>query len=128
MKEIPALVRKVEQNRMVELAMIENIQREHLNPIETAVAFARLSEQHKLSHEHVAQRTGKDRSTITTFMRLLTLPREVQEELGRGDISTGHARALLGLPSAAAQRQACQQVLDRRLSVRETEKLVKMLT
>ena len=125
---IPALVRTVEENRLLELALIENIQREDLNPIETAVAFARLIDQHKLSHEQVAERTGKDRSTITNFLRLLKLPREVQEDLGRGDISMGHARALLGLPSAAAQRQACQQILDKRLSVRETEKLVKNLT
>ena len=126
--EIPALVRTVEQNQLLELALIENIQREDLNPIETATAFARLIEQHKLSHEQVAERTGKDRSTITNFLRLLKLPREVQEDLGRGDISMGHARALLGLPTATAQRQACQQVLDKRLSVRETEKLVKSLT
>ena len=128
LSEIPALVRTVEQNRRLELALIENIQREDLNPIETAVAFARLIEQHKLSHEQVAERTGKDRSTITNFLRLLKLPREVQEDLGRGDISMGHARALLGLPTAAAQRQASQQILDKRLSVRETEKLVKNLT
>ncbi len=126
--EIPALVRTVEQNRLLELALIENIQREDLNPIETATAFARLIEQHKLSHEQVAERTGKDRSTITNFLRLLKLPREVQEDLGRGDISMGHARALLGLPTSTAQRQACQQVLDKRLSVRETEKLVKSLS
>ncbi len=127
LSEIPALVRTVEDNRRLELALIENIQREDLNPIETAVAFSRLIEQHQLSHEQVAERTGKDRSTITNFLRLLKLPREVQEDLGRGDISMGHARALLGLPTAAAQRQASQQILDKRLSVRETEKLVKEL-
>jgi ParB family transcriptional regulator, chromosome partitioning protein len=128
LSEIPALVRTVEQSRLLELALIENIQREDLNPIETAVAFARLIEQHKLSHEQVAERTGKDRSTVTNFLRLLKLPREVQEDLGRGDISMGHARALLGLPTPHAQRQAAQQILDKRLSVRETERLVKELT
>ena len=128
LKEIPALVRTVEQTRLLELALIENIQREDLNPIETAVAFARLIEQHKLSHEQVAERTGKDRSTITNFLRLLKLPKEIQEDLARGDISVGHARALLALPTQQAQRQAAQQILDRRLSVRETEKLVKDLT
>ncbi len=126
--EIPALVRTVEQSRVLELALIENIQREDLNPIETAVAFARLIDQHKLSHEQVAERTGKDRSSVTNFLRLLKLPREVQEDLGRGDISMGHARALLGLPTPQAQRQAAQRVLDQRLSVRETERLVKELT
>jgi ParB family chromosome partitioning protein len=123
--EIPAMVRTVEENRRLELALIENIQREDLNPIETAGAFSRLIEQHQLSHEQVAERTGKDRSTITNFLRLLKLPREVQEDLGRGDISMGHARALLGLPNESAQRTACQQILDKRLSVRETERLVK---
>ncbi|MBV9084037.1 MAG: ParB/RepB/Spo0J family partition protein, partial [Acidobacteriaceae bacterium] len=127
LKEIPALVRTVEQNRMLELALIENIQREDLNPIETATAFHRLIDQHKLSHEQIAERTGKDRSTITNFLRLLKLPREVQEDLARGDISVGHARALLALPTAHAQRQAAQQILDKRLSVRETERLVKQL-
>jgi ParB family chromosome partitioning protein len=126
--EIPAMVRTVEENRQLELALIENIQREDLNPIETAVAFSRLIEQHQLSHEQVAERTGKDRSTITNFLRLLKLPREVQEDLGRGDISMGHARALLGLPNADAQRTASQQILDKRLSVRETERLVKEWT
>jgi ParB family transcriptional regulator, chromosome partitioning protein len=125
LSEIPALVRTVEENRQLELALIENIQREDLNPIETAVAFSRLIQQHQLSHEQVAERTGKDRSTITNFLRLLKLPREVQEDLGRGDISMGHARALLGLPTEDAQRTACQQILDKRLSVRETERLVK---
>lgn len=125
---IAALVRSVEQNQMLELALIENIQREDLNPIETASAFSRLIEQHQLSHEQVAERTGKDRSTITNFLRLLKLPKEVQDDLIRGDISMGHARALLGLPTAEAQRQAAQQVLDKRLSVRETEKLIKLLS
>ncbi len=125
---IAALVRSAEENQMLELALIENIQREDLNPIETAIAFARLIEQHQLSHEQVAERTGKDRSTITNFLRLLKLPKEVQDDLIRGDISMGHARALLGLPTAEAQRQAAQQVLDKRLSVRETEKLIKLLS
>ncbi len=123
--EIPAMVRSVEENRRLELALIENIQREDLNPIETSVAFSRLIEQHQLSHEQVAERTGKDRSTITNFLRLLKLPPEVQEDLAHGDISMGHARALLGLPNQNAQRTACQQILDKRLSVRETERLVK---
>ncbi len=123
--QIPALVRSVEANRQLELALIENIQREDLNPIETAVAFSRLIQQHQLSHEQVAERTGKDRSTITNFLRLLKLPKEVQQDLARGDISMGHARALLGLHGEEAQRTACQQILDKRLSVRETERLVK---
>jgi ParB family chromosome partitioning protein len=123
--EIPAMVRTIEANRKLELALIENIQREDLNPIETAVAFSHLIQQHQLSHEQVAERTGKDRSTITNFLRLLKLPNEVQQDLARGDISMGHARALLGLPDEEAQRTACQQIFDKRLSVRDTERLVK---
>lgn len=123
--EIPALVRTVEQNRLLELALIENIQREDLNPIETAGAFSRLIEQHGLTHDQVAERTGKDRSTITNFIRLLKLPSEVQEDIKRGDLSMGHARALLGLPSPELQRQACQAIFDNALSVRATERLVK---
>ena len=125
--EIPSLVRTVAEDKLLELALIENIQREDLNPIETAVAYSRLIEQHSLSHEEVAERTGKDRSTVTNFLRLLKLAREVQDDLVRGDLSMGHARTLLGLPTHAAQRAAAQQILDRGLSVRDTERLVKTL-
>lgn len=128
LKDIPCLVRTVEDDELLELALIENIQREDLNPIETAVAFSRLIEQHKLSHEQIAERTGKDRSTITNFLRLLKLAPEVQEDVVRGDISMGHARALLGLSSYAEQRETAQQVIDGRLSVRDTERLVKSLS
>jgi ParB family transcriptional regulator, chromosome partitioning protein len=128
LKEIPCLVRIVVDDELLELALIENIQREDLNPIETAIAFSRLIEQHHLSHEQIAERTGKDRSTITNFLRLLKLAPEVQEDVVRGDISMGHARALLGLPSYDEQRQAAQQVIDGRLSVRDTERLVKSRT
>jgi ParB family chromosome partitioning protein len=125
LKEIPALVRTVEQNRLLELALIENIQREDLNPIETAIAFFRLIDQHKLTHDQVADRTGKDRSTITNFLRLLKLPAEIQTDVANGDISMGHARALLGLSSPELQRQLCQSIIDEGLSVRSTERLVK---
>jgi ParB family transcriptional regulator, chromosome partitioning protein len=128
LKEIPALVRTVEQNRLLELALIENIQREDLNPIETAIAFSRLIEQHKLTHDQVAERTGKDRSTVTNFLRLLKLAPEIQNDLVQGDITMGHARALLGLSSPELQRKACQSVLDHGLSVRATERLVKELS
>lgn len=128
LNDIPALVRTVEQNRLLELALIENIQREDLNPMETAVAFSRLIEQHRLTHDQVAERTGKDRSTITNFLRLLKLPPEIQNDLVSGDLSMGHARALLGLSSPELQRQACQAIFDQGLSVRATEKLVRDLS
>jgi ParB family chromosome partitioning protein len=118
-------VRLVEDDELLELALIENIQREDLNPIETANAFSRLIEQHHLSHEQIAERTGKDRSTITNFLRLLKLAPAVQDDVVRGDLSMGHARALLGLPSHDQQREAAQRVIDGHLSVRDTERLVK---
>lgn len=123
--EIPALVRRIPNNELLEIALIENIQREDLNPIETAVAFTRLIDEHGLSHEKVAERTGKDRSTVTNFLRLLKLDGQVQTDLIRGDISMGHARALLALSDAGAQRQMAQRIIDSRLSVRETERRVK---
>ncbi len=125
LKEIPALVRSVEQDRVLELALIENLQREDLNPVETATAFARLVSEHGLSHEQVAERTGKDRSTVTNFLRLLKLSPIVLNELKRGTITVGHARALLNLEDAEAQVKACRRIIAGQLSVRATEKLVK---
>ncbi len=125
--EIPALVRTVEQDRLLELALIENIQREDLNPVEAAMAFQRLVDEHGLSHEDVAERTGKDRSTITNFLRLLRLAPLVLNELSRGNITVGHARALLNITDPSAQFQLCEQITANQLSVRETETLVKNL-
>jgi ParB family chromosome partitioning protein len=128
LKEIPALVRSVEQNRVLELALIENLQREDLNPVETAAAFQRLVSEHGLSHEEIAERTGKDRSTITNFLRILKLSPLVLNELTRGTISMGHARALLNIANADAQMDACRRIVSNQLSVRDTERLVKSLT
>ena len=125
--EVPVFIRNVDQDKVLELALIENIQREDLNPIETALAFEQLIHQHHLTHEQVAERTGKDRSTITNFVRLLRLAPEVRDALAVGKIAMGHARALLGLDDSAAQQQACKQVIAKDLSVRETEQLVKRL-
>ena len=127
LKEIPALVRTIPGHKRLEVALIENIQREDLNPIETASAFARLISDHKLSHEQIAERTGKERSTVTNFLRLLKLAPEIQQELVQGNITMGHARALLSLPDGPVQRTAARQVITRKLSVRETERLVKLL-
>jgi ParB family transcriptional regulator, chromosome partitioning protein len=128
LKEIPALVRSVEHNKVLELALIENLQREDLNPVETAAAFQRLVSEHGLSHEEIAERTGKDRSTITNFLRLLKLSPLVLNELTRGNISVGHARALLNITNSEAQMDACRRIVSNQLSVRETERLVKVLT
>ena len=128
LKTIPALVRTSDQQQRLELALIENLQREDLNPIEIATAFQRLAEEHRLSHEQIAERTGKERSTVTNFLRLLKLSGFVREQLTQGSISMGHARALLNISDEAAQRRACEMIVGRQLSVRETEALVKDLS
>ena len=125
--EVRILIGEVEQDKLVELALIENIQREDLNPIEAAQAFEQLTRQHQLTHEQIAERTGKERSTITNFLRLLRLCSEVRQELVNGRIAMGHARALLPIEDATLQCQACDQVISKELSVRETEQLVKRL-
>ena len=127
LKEIPAIVRTVEQDQMLELALIENLQREDLNPVETAAAFHRLAAEHGLSHEQIAERTGKDRSTITNFLRLLKLSPAVLNELIRGTVTVGHARALLNIPDFEAQRETCEKIVANALSVRQTEQIVKKL-
>lgn len=128
LKAIPALVRAVEDDKLLELALVENLQREDLNPVEIATGFQRLAHEHGMSHEEIAQRTGKDRSTVTNFLRLLKLTPLVLNELTRGTITMGHARALLNITDEEAQARACHHIIDRGLSVRETEELVNNLT
>jgi ParB family transcriptional regulator, chromosome partitioning protein len=127
LQEIPALVRSVPEDELLEFALIENLQREDLNPIEIATAFHKLSTDHHLSHEQIAQRTGKDRSTVTNFLRLLKLSSPVRSALVAGEISMGHARALLNL-EPAQQEELCGRIQQRQLSVRETEHLVREIT
>ncbi len=126
-KDIPALVRTVQQQERLELALIENIQRQDLNPIEIAVAFHNLATQHGLSHEQIAERTGKERSTVTNFLRLLRLSPTVQNAIISEQISMGHARVLIGLQDEAAQVEFYRRIVNEGLSVRETERLVKDL-
>jgi ParB family chromosome partitioning protein len=128
LKEIPALVRTVEQGRGLELALIENIQREDLNPLEIAQAFHRLATEHGMSHEQIAERTGKERSTVTNFLRLLKLAEFARNELKGGTISVGHARALLNITDESRQNHACREIIAKKMSVRETEAFVKKLT
>ncbi len=128
LSEIAALVRTVEDSRGLELALIENIQREDLNALEIAAAFERLATEHGWSHERIAERTGKDRSTVTNFLRLLRLGDEAKHALKNGQISMGHARALLNVTDDEQQAQACRDIIVKRLSVRDTEVLVKRLT
>ncbi len=128
LESIPVYVRETERERVLELALIENIQRADLNAVETAHAFRQLTERYGLSHDQVAERTGKDRSTVTNFIRLLKLTSPVLETLAAGKISVGHARTLLNLPDPETQWAACQRIVQGGLSVRETEAYVKKLT
>ena len=127
---VPVIVRDVppgDEKQLLEVALIENIQREDLNPIEEAEGYRRLSEEFQLSQETIAAAVGKDRASVANYLRLLKLPEEVRAEVGGGRLSMGHARALLGLPDGAAQRRTARDVIARGLSVRETEALVKKL-
>jgi ParB family transcriptional regulator, chromosome partitioning protein len=128
LEAIPVYVREAEPEQVLELALIENIQRADLNAVETAHAFRQLIERYGLSHDQVAERTGKDRSTVTNFLRLLKLAAPVLEALASGRIAVGHARTLLNLPHPDSQWAACQRIIDGGFSVRETEAYVKKLT
>ena len=123
--QIPAIVRDVPESDVPELTLIENIQREDLNPIEMAEAFSRLAGDSDLTHEQIAERTGKNRATITNVLRLLKLPEPVRQHVASGKLSMGHARALLSLPNEAAQKALATRILAQGLSVRQTEALVK---
>ncbi len=128
LRRVPVVVREVQaQNphELLEMALIENIQREDLNAIEEAIAYRRLGEEFALTQDGIAKAVGKDRSTVANMVRLLKLPDEVQEEVAAGRLSMGHARALLALTDAAAQRTLARDIIARNLSVRETEGLVK---
>jgi ParB family chromosome partitioning protein len=129
LQRVPLVVRDIAEGdkQLLELALIENLQREGLNPIDEALAYQRLAEDFSLTQEQIAAAVGKDRSSVANFLRLLKLPEEVRADLASGALSTGHARALLALPDAAAQRHGAREVVARRLSVRETEALVKKL-
>ncbi|WP_375769268.1 ParB/RepB/Spo0J family partition protein [Archangium gephyra] len=122
--EIPAIVREVTEVEAFELALVENLQRADLNPMEEAEGYHRLVEEFGLTQELVAQRVGKERSTVANALRLLGLPPEVKEMVAVGNLSAGHARALLGVPRIPEMTELAQQVAARKLSVRDTEKLV----
>lgn len=126
--KVPVAVREVPDDKLLEVALIENIQREDLNPIEEAQAYRRLTDELQLSQETIATQVGKDRATVANYMRLLRLPAEVRTALSEGALSMGHARALLALPDDAAQRRVGRDVIARGLSVRDTEALVRSET
>jgi ParB family transcriptional regulator, chromosome partitioning protein len=124
---IPVIVRDVEDAKLLEVALIENIQRDDLNPVEEARAYKRLADDFNLTQEAIAEAVGKDRSSVANCLRLLRLPVEVLNDLSAGTLTMGHARALLSLPDAAEQRRTARDIVARGLSVRDTELLVKKL-
>ena len=126
--KVPVVVRDVSDGKeLLELALIENIQRENLNAVDEALAYRRLADEFGLTQDQIAAAVGKDRSSVANFMRLLKLPDEVRADLAAGALSMGHARALLALTDAPAQRHAAREVISRGLSVRDTELLIKKL-
>jgi ParB family transcriptional regulator, chromosome partitioning protein len=128
LRRVPVVVREVQSESphdLLEMALIENIQREDLNAIEEGAAYRRLADEFAMSQDAIAKAVGKDRSTVANMVRLLKLPDEVQDEVAAGRLSMGHARALLALTDAAAQRTLARDIIARNLSVRETEGLVK---
>ena len=125
--EIPAVIIEADDRKVMELGLIENLQREDLNPAEEARGYQTLMEEYGLTQEQVAQQMGKSRPAITNTLRLLALPPEVMGLLEEGVLSAGHARAILGAPTAALQREAAKKVVDGQLSVRQTEALIKAL-
>jgi len=126
--KVPVVVRDIPEERLLAVALIENIQREDLNPIEEAVAYRRLSDEFHLTQEQIADAVGKDRSSVANYVRLLRLPQEVRGSVASNALSMGHARALLALTDEAAQLRVARDVVSRNLSVRETEALVKKAT
>jgi ParB family chromosome partitioning protein len=123
--KVQAVIRNIADDKLLELALIENIQRQELNPIEEALAYQRLIESLGLTQDEVANQVGKDRSSITNYLRLLKLPAEIQRMLEEDQLSMGHARALLGLDTKAEQIRLADEIVNRKLSVRDVEQAVK---
>ena len=128
LKEIPVIVKEFSDEEVVEISLIENIQREDLNPIEEAQAYKRLLEEFSLKQDEIADKVSKSRTAVTNSLRLLKLDEKVQQMLTDDMISAGHARALLALPTGELQVKTAQKIFDEKLNVRETEKLVRQMT
>ncbi len=126
LKEIPAIVRDIDGLHSLEIALIENIQREDLNPIEKAKGFKELINKFDLTQEQVAKAMGKDRSSVTNYLRLLDLPQEIQDNVSRGTLSMGHARAILSVQGKELQIKLCDQIIKEGLSVRQIEMIASM--
>ena len=127
LEEVPAVIIEADDRKVMELGLIENLQREDLNPAEEARGYRTLMEEYGLTQEQVAQQMGKSRPAITNTLRLLALPDQVMKLVEEGSLSAGHARAILGAPTAALQTEAAKKVVEGQLSVRQTEALIKAL-
>ena len=127
LESIPAIVKTIAEDRLLEIALVENIQREDLNPIEVALALQQMVEELSLSHEELAQRTGKDRTTVSNLLRLLRLPQAVQALVARGKIANGHAKALLALDDPGVQTELAGKAAEQGLSVRQVEAMVRAI-
>ncbi len=123
LERVPAVVRDVSNREMLEIALVENLQREDLNAIDEAKAYKRLREEFGLTQEEIAARVGKDRASVANQIRLLHLPSEIQEYVSRGTLTAGHGRALLSIADSSRQLEIAQQVVEKGLSVRETERI-----
>lgn len=126
-QRVPAVVQDIPDDRLLEITLIENIQREDLNPIETALAFDRLGRELHLTYEVIGQRTGKDRTTITNLVRLLQLPGDIQQLVAERRLSAGHARSILSLPTQDLQREVAEKAVAQGWSVRQTERLTQRM-
>ncbi|MDO8445321.1 MAG: ParB/RepB/Spo0J family partition protein [Deltaproteobacteria bacterium] len=127
LRDVPVIIREVRDTEMLELALIENIQRAELNPIEEAEGYQKLVSEFDYTQEELSIRVGKERSTIANYLRLLRLPEQIKEDISKGVVSTGHAKAILGLETPQRQIEAHAVVVKKGLSVRETESLVKRI-
>lgn len=125
---VPVVVREIPENRLLEITLIENIQREDLNPMETASAFSRMSAELNLNAEQIGLRTGKDRTTVINLMRLLQLPKEIQQLISDGKLTAGHGRCLLSLPNADLQREVAERAIEGGWSVRHVEQTCAKMT
>ena len=128
MEQVPVVIREIPDDRLLEISLIENIQREDLNAIETAHAFSRLSTELELNPEQIGQRTGKDRTTVVNFLRLLQLPEDLQQLVAERRLTAGHARCLLALPTVALQREVAEKAVAQGWSVRQMERTTQKMT
>ena len=126
--EVPAVVQEISDERLLEITLIENVQREDLNPMELAMAFDRMARELNLSQDEIGERTGKDRSTISNSIRLLQLPPDLQQLVAERRLSAGHARCLLTLPDEEMQRKLAEKIVAQGLSVRQVERVTKKMT